>query len=77
MYTYFLFDYPVRLPLSTYQNRRPSHVGFVVDKVELGQVLSAPANLHSICFSTITFTITRGWHNRSGVAAVTIASQTK
>jgi hypothetical protein len=24
----------------------------------------SPANLHSICFSTIIFTITRGWHNR-------------
>jgi hypothetical protein len=35
-----------------------------------------PANLHSICFSTIIFTITRGWHNRAGVAAVPIASQT-
>jgi hypothetical protein len=35
------------------------------------------ANLHSICFSTIIFTITRGWHNRAGVAAVPIASQTK
>jgi hypothetical protein len=27
----------------------------------------SPANLHSICFSTIIFTITRGWHNRPGV----------
>jgi hypothetical protein len=34
-------------------------------------------NLHSICFSTIIFTITRGWHNRPRVAAVPIASQTK
>jgi hypothetical protein len=32
------------------------------------------ANLHSICFSTIIFTITRGWHNRPGVAAVPIPS---
>jgi hypothetical protein len=24
----------------------------------------SPANLHSICFFTIIFTITRGWHNR-------------
>jgi hypothetical protein len=32
-------------------------------------------NLHSICFSTIIFTVTRGWHNRPGVAAVPIASQ--
>jgi hypothetical protein len=34
-------------------------------KVALGQVFSEnfgfPANLHSICFSTIIFTITRGW----------------
>jgi hypothetical protein len=30
-----------------------------------------------ICFSTIIFTITRGWHNRPGVAAVPIASQTR
>jgi hypothetical protein len=35
------------------------------------------ANLHSICFSTIIFTITRGWHNRPGVAAVPTASQTR
>jgi hypothetical protein len=27
--------------------------------------------------STIIFTITRGWHNRPGVAAVPIVSQTK
>jgi hypothetical protein len=50
-------------------------------KVALGQVFSEnfgfPANLHSICFSKIIFTITRGWHNRPGVAAVPIASQTK
>jgi hypothetical protein len=37
----------------------------------------SPANLHSIYFSTIIFTITRGWHNGPGVAAVPIASQTK
>jgi hypothetical protein len=37
----------------------------------------SPANLHCICFSTIIFTITRGWQNRPGVAAVPIASQTK
>jgi hypothetical protein len=36
-----------------------------------------PTNLHSICFSKIIFTITRGWHHRPGVAAVPIASQTK
>jgi hypothetical protein len=51
-------------------------------KVALGQVFSNktsvyPANLHSICFSTIIFTITRGWHKRPGVAAVPIASQTR
>jgi hypothetical protein len=34
-------------------------------------------NLHSICFSTIIFTITRGWHNTPGVAAVPIASQSR
>jgi hypothetical protein len=37
----------------------------------------SPANLHSISFSTIIFTITRGWHNGPGVAAVPIASQTR
>jgi hypothetical protein len=38
----------------------------------------SPANLHSICFSTIIFTITRGWHNRPGAArSVPIASQTR
>jgi hypothetical protein len=37
----------------------------------------SPANLHSIYFSTIIFTITQGWHNRPGVAAVPIASQAK
>jgi hypothetical protein len=37
----------------------------------------SPANIHSIYFSTIIFTITRGWHNRPGVAAVPIASKTK
>jgi hypothetical protein len=37
----------------------------------------SPANLHSICFSTIIFTITRGWHSRPGVVAVPIASQTE
>jgi hypothetical protein len=37
----------------------------------------SPDNLHSICFSTIIFTITRGCHNRPGVAAVPIASQTR
>jgi hypothetical protein len=37
----------------------------------------SPVNLHSICVSTIIFTITRGLHNRPGVAAVPIASQTR
>jgi hypothetical protein len=37
----------------------------------------SPANLHFICFSTIIFTITRGWQNRPGVAEVPTASQTK
>jgi hypothetical protein len=37
----------------------------------------SPANLHSICFSTIIFIITRGWYNRPGVAAVPIASQSR
>jgi hypothetical protein len=37
----------------------------------------SPANLHSICFSTIIFTFTRAWHNRPVVAAVPIESQTK
>jgi hypothetical protein len=40
-------------------------VGFVVDKVALGQVFSeyfrvSPANLHSTNFSTITVTYHRG-----------------
>jgi hypothetical protein len=37
----------------------------------------SPANLHSIYFSTIIFTIIQAWHNRPGVAAVPIASQTR
>jgi hypothetical protein len=37
----------------------------------------SPADLHSICFYTIIFTITRGWHNRPVVAAVPITSQTR
>jgi hypothetical protein len=50
-------------------------------KVALGQVFSSEnfgfpcQSTHSICFSTIIFTITRGWHNMAGVAAVPIASQ--
>jgi hypothetical protein len=55
---------------------------FVMDKSGAGsgylRELRFPLpNLHSICFSTIIFTITRGWQNRPGVAAVPIASQTK
>jgi hypothetical protein len=55
---------------------------FVMDKSGAGagflrELWFPPANNHSICFSTIIFTITRGWHNRPGVAAVPIASQTK
>jgi hypothetical protein len=49
--------------------------------VALGQVFSEnfgfPCQLHSIYFSTIIFIITRGWHNRPGVAAVSIASQSR
>jgi hypothetical protein len=53
---------------------------FVIDKSGAGagflrELRFPPVNLHSICFSTIIFTITRGWHNRPGVAAVPIASQ--
>jgi hypothetical protein len=56
-------------------------VGFC-DGQQMGQVFSEnfavpPANLHSIYFSTIIFTITRGWHNRPEVAAVPIASQSR
>jgi hypothetical protein len=48
-----------------YQNVDTSHVGFVVDKVELGQVFSpttsvSPANLHSTNSSTITLTYNPG-----------------
>jgi hypothetical protein len=55
---------------------------FVMDKSGAGagflRELRFPhANLHSISFSTIIFTITRGWHSRPGVAALPIASQTK
>jgi hypothetical protein len=51
---------------------------FVMDKSGFLRELWFPtANLHSICFSTIIFTITRGWHNSPGVAAVPKASQTK
>jgi hypothetical protein len=47
---------------------------FVMDKSGVG---AGFLREHSICFSTIIFTITQGWHNRPGVAAVPIASQTK
>jgi hypothetical protein len=54
---------------------------FVMDKSGAGAGFSEnfgfPVNLHSICFFTIIFTITRGWQNRPGVAAMPIASQTK
>jgi hypothetical protein len=52
---------------------------FVMDKSGAGAgfLREFPLQIHnSICFSTIIFTITRGWHNRPGVAAVPIASQT-
>jgi branched-subunit amino acid transport protein len=48
---------------------------FVMDNCGAGEVFLrvlrfvSPANLHSICFSIITFTITPGWHNRPGVAS--------
>jgi hypothetical protein len=55
---------------------------FVMDKSGAGagffsENFGFPCQLHSICFSTIIFTITRGWHNRPGVAAVPISSQTR
>jgi hypothetical protein len=56
---------------------------FVMDKSGAGAGIHRelrfvfPANLNSICFFTIIFTIARGWQNRPGVAAVPIASQTK
>jgi hypothetical protein len=55
---------------------------FVMDKSGAGADFAqrtsvSLANLHSICFSIIIFIITRGWHNRPGVAAVQIASQTR
>jgi hypothetical protein len=55
---------------------------FVMDKSGaragfLRELLFPLHNLHSIYFSTIIFTITRGWHNRPGVAAVPTASQTR
>jgi hypothetical protein len=58
------------------------HVGFCDGQKWLWGKFSSrtsvfSANLHSICFSTIIVTITRGWHNSPGVAAVPIASQSK
>jgi hypothetical protein len=37
----------------------------------------SPANLYSICFSTIIFIITRGWHSRprSGRSANSLTNQ--
>jgi hypothetical protein len=57
-----------------------SNPDFVMDKSGAGagflrELRFPPANQHSICFSTIIFTITRCWHNRPGVAAVPVASQ--
>jgi hypothetical protein len=47
-------------------------VGFVVDKMALGQVFSeySPANLHSTNCSTITLIYHLGLYNRPEVAAV-------
>jgi hypothetical protein len=47
---------------------RSGHVGFCDGQKWRWRRFSprtavSPANLHSICFSTIIFTITRGWHN--------------
>jgi hypothetical protein len=60
-------------------NPGPVMWDFVMDKSGAGasflRELRFLANLHSTCFSTIIFTITRDWHNRPGVAAVPIASQ--
>jgi hypothetical protein len=55
---------------------------FVMDKSGavagfLRELRFSLANLDSMCYSTIIFTITRGWDNRPGVAAVPISSQTK
>jgi hypothetical protein len=55
---------------------------FVMDKSGAGagflrELRVSPANLHSICSSTIIFTITRGWHNMPGVTAVPIASKSR
>jgi hypothetical protein len=72
---------------SNFASRRPrfklgsGHVGFCDGQKWCWGRFSprtsvSPANLHSMYFSTIIFTITRGWQNRPGVAAVPIASQT-
>jgi hypothetical protein len=73
-----------RLPTAAARVQKPGsgHVAFCDgQKWRWGRfsprTLFSPANLHSICFSTIIFTIIRGWHNRPGVAAVPTASQTK
>jgi hypothetical protein len=55
---------------------------FVMDKSGAGagflrELEFPPANLHAIYFSTIIFIITRGCHNRPGMAAVPIASQSR
>jgi hypothetical protein len=81
----FRRDFPNKFLLHFTEQVRLTHAGgpgsnpglvmwdFVVDKSCAGA--GSPANLHSICFSTIIFIITRGWHNRPEVAAVPIASQ--
>jgi hypothetical protein len=73
--------------LFEFKPRRPGfkpaygHVGFCDgQKWRWGmfspRTLVSPANLHSICFSTIIFTITRGWHN-SGRSAIGLTNQEK
>jgi hypothetical protein len=79
--------YILRMPSASHRGRQGfkpgyGHVGFCDgQKWRWGRFSPrtsvSPINLHSICFSTIIFIITRGWHNRPGVAAVPIASQTK
>jgi hypothetical protein len=74
-----MLQFPLRLPGF---KPRSVHVGFC-DGQKWGwgrfspRTSVSPGNLHSICFSTIIFNNTRSWHNRPGVAAVPIASQTK
>jgi hypothetical protein len=61
----------------------PGHAGFCDGqkwrwgRFSLRELRFPLHNLHSICFSTIIFTITQGWHNRPGVAALPVASQNK